>query len=273
MKKAYKLIAVDMDGTLLKSDKTIHEDSIRDIQAATEHGIQVAYCTGRALAELQPYFDALPMVRYAICYSGAIVYDCLEKKCVYRAEIEHNYIEKIAQTAKKYEAMAHFLTEQKSIVSAADITHMKDFHMGVYQPLYLQVATQVADMQEEAKRHVSIPKINVYFRTEEDRNKAYEELKHLPLTFAFAEKTSLEMNAQNVSKATGLVQLADFLGIAIDQTAGIGDADNDRAVLGKVGFPIAMGNANADIKAICKFVTEDNDHNGVGAAIRHILEF
>ena len=143
--------------------------------------------------------------------------------------------------------------------------------MGVYQPLYLQVATQVADMQEEAKRHDSIPKINVYFRTEEERNKAYVELKHLPLTFAFAEKTSLEMNAQNVSKATGLVQLADFLGITIDQTAGIGDADNDRAVLGKVGFPIAMGNANADIKAICKFVTEDNDHNGVGAAIRHIM--
>ena len=272
MNKSYKLIAVDMDGTLLKSDKTIHEDSVRDIQAATDSGIQVVYCSGRAVAELQPYFEVLPMVRYAICYSGAIVYDCVEKKCIYRTEIDKKYTEKIAQVAKKYNAMAHFLTEQDSIVSSADITHMEDFGMGVYQPLYLQIAKQVADMQEEAKLHISIPKINIYFRTGEDRMSAYEELKEFPLTFAFAEETSLEMNAQNVSKATGLVKLADFLGIPTEQTVGIGDADNDRAVLGKVDFPIAMGNAKDDIKAICKFVTEDNDHNGVGVAIRHIME-
>lgn len=272
MHKLYKLIAVDMDGTLLKSDKTIHEDSVRDIQAATDSGIQVVYCSGRAVAELQPYFEVLPMVRYAICYSGAIVYDCREKKCIFHSEIDKEYIEKIAQVAKKYNAMAHFLTEQDSIVSSADITHMADFNMGVYQPLYLQIAKQVEDMQEEAKQHISIPKINIYFRTGEDRMSAYEELKEFPLTFAFAEETSLEMNAQNVSKATGLVQLADFLGIPIEQTVGIGDADNDRAVLGKVDFPVAMGNAKDDIKAICKFVTEDNDHNGVGVAIRHIME-
>ena len=66
MKETCKLIAVDMDGTLLQSDKTIHKDSIRDIQAAVEHGIFVAYCTGRALAELKPYFQALPMLKYAV---------------------------------------------------------------------------------------------------------------------------------------------------------------------------------------------------------------
>ena len=53
MPQPYKMIAVDMDGTLLQSDKTIHQDSITDIQAVVEKGIQIVYCTGRALLELQ----------------------------------------------------------------------------------------------------------------------------------------------------------------------------------------------------------------------------
>lgn len=271
MSKTYKLIAVDMDGTMLQSDKTIHKKSVGDIQAATEQGIPVAYCTGRALAELKPYFDILPMVRYAVCYSGAIVYDCKEDRCVYRKEIEQKYIGELAKTAKKYHAMIHFLTEQESIVSSEDIKHMDDFGMGVYQPLYEKVARQAEDMEEEGKRYDSIPKINIYFRSEEDRSKAYEELKQFPLTFALAETTSLEMNAIGVSKATGLEHLAELLGITLDQTVGIGDADNDREMLTKVGFPIAMGNANEDIKALCKYITKDNDHNGVGEAIRYII--
>ena len=53
---------------------------------------------------------------------------------------------------------------------------------------------------------------------------------------------------------------------------GIGDSDNDRAMLHDAGLSVAMGNAQADIKAQCDLITEDNDHNGVGEAIRRILE-
>ena len=56
------------------------------------------------------------------------------------------------------------------------------------------------------------------------------------------------------------------------QTVGIGDSDNDRAMLHDAGLSVAMGNAQADIKAQCDLITEDNDHNGVGEAIRRILE-
>lgn len=271
MKKPYKIIAVDMDGTLLKSDKTIHEDSIRDIQDAVEKGMQVVYCTGRALSEMQSYFVVLPMVRYAVCYSGALVYDCMEHKCIYRKEIEQKYIGKIVETAKRYKAMLHFLTEEESIVSSFDITHMNDFHMGIYQPMYMEVTRQVKDMEEEGKCHDSIAKINIYFRLEEERNYGYEELKKLPLTFAFSGKTALEMTARCVTKATGLEHLTKYLNIPMRRIAGIGDADNDRDMLREVGFSVAMGNTSREIKEQCDFITGDNDHNGVGEAIRYIM--
>lgn len=271
MKRKYKLIAIDMDGTLLQSDKTIHKDSVRDIQDAVDAGLSIVYCTGRALSEMQSYFAILPMVRYAVCYSGAIVYDCLEKKYLRRMEIEQKYIRKLTETAKKYKAMLHFMTVEESIVAASDITHMDDFHMSVYQDLFLKVAKRVDDMEEEGKRYDSIAKINIYFRSPEERSQGYEELKQLPLVIAFAEETGLEMTAADVTKAAGLRQLTEYLYIPISQTVGIGDADNDKDMLHTVGFSVAMGNADEELKEACDFVTADNDHNGVGKAIRHIM--
>ena len=149
---------------------------------------------------------------------------------------------------------------------------MADFGMGVYQDLYEKVARTVPDMEKEGEHHTSIPKINIYFRCPEERSRAYEELKDLPLTFACAEQTSLEINAANVTKATGLQHLADFLQISLQQVAGIGDAENDREMLSKVGFPIAMGNASDEIKSLCRYVTKDNEQNGVGEAIRYLMK-
>lgn len=271
MNKRYKIIAVDMDGTLLTSDKTIHPDSVSDIQAAVKQGIQVVYCTGRGLAELWPYVERLPEVRYAVCYSGAVVYDYRENKRIYHSEIEKRLMKKLIETAKNYKAMLHFLSEKESIVASSDVTHMDDFHMGIYQEMFTKITRKVRDMEEEGKLHDSMTKINIYFRTMEDRSKGYDELKNLPLTFAFAEETSLEMTAQYVTKATGLERLAEYLQIPMHQTAGIGDADNDRDMLKKVGFSVAMGNAKDEIKKNCDFITEDNDHNGVGEAIRYIM--
>ena len=164
--------------------------------------------------------------------------------------------------------MAHFLTEEESVVRIDQVSHMADFHMGVYQPMFLELTRKVEDMAAEALRYDSIPKVNVYFRSVQDRAQAYEALKHLPLSFAFAEGASLEMNAAGVTKASGLHALASHLGIAMTETVGIGDADNDRAMLEAAGLSVAMGNAAEDIKALCDVVTADNDHNGVGEAIR-----
>lgn len=271
MNGIYKMIAVDMDGTLLKTDKTIHQDSIRDIQAAASNGIVVVYCTGRALSELKSYFKILPVMRYAVCYSGALVYDCIENKCISRTEIEQKFIKEIVETAREYKAMVHFLTETESIVAASDVTHMADFHMGIYQPMFMEITRKVKDMGEEGKLHDSIAKANIYFRSEKDRNSGYDKLKQLPFTFAFAEKTSLEMTALCVNKATGLERLAEYLQIPMNRTAGIGDADNDKDMLRKVGFSVAMGNASDTIRNSCDFVTKDNNHNGVGEAIRYIM--
>ena len=271
-RKHYRIIALDMDGTLLTTDKTNAPDTVRDIRAASERGIHVVYCTGRAVPELKLYFDMVPMMRYAVCSTGALVYDRVEKHCIDRRPVKSELAAALAETAKRYRAMPHILTDDETIVAADEVTHMKDFHAGIYQPMFERITRKVADMAEEARHLTSIGKVNIYSRSSEDCHACYEELRTLPLSFAMPEETTLEMTAQGVTKGSGLRALADYLHIPMAQTVGIGDSDNDRAMLHDAGLSVAMGNAQADIKAQCDLITEDNDHNGVGEAIRRILE-
>lgn len=264
----YQLIAVDMDGTLLRSDKSLDPDTIRDVEAVSKQGVQVVYSTGRAVPELEAYVKQLPCMRYAVALSGALMYDFQEGRSVFCQMLSGEYIRKIIEVACQYDAMAHLLTEKESIVRIDQVSHMADFHMGIYQPMFLKLTRRVDDMRAEAECYEAIPKVNVYFRSVKDRAEGYEALKHLPLSFAFAEGASLEMNAAGVTKASGLRALAGLLGISMQNTIGIGDADNDRAMLEAVGLSVAMGNGAEDIRALCDAVTDDNDHNGVGKAIR-----
>ncbi|WP_044959408.1 Cof-type HAD-IIB family hydrolase [Butyrivibrio sp. WCD2001] len=268
----YSLIAMDMDGTLLTSDKKILPETLDDLSLVADKGVHLSYATGRALVEMKEYFEITPMIRYAICYSGAIIYDCMAKKVIYRKEVPSACFEKIVEVADKYNGMLAFLTEKESIVSSADINHMDDFHMGVYQPMYLKVTRQVDDMAAESRKHNFITKINIYFRNQEDRHRGYEELKDLPLTFALAEETSLEMNAEGVSKGAALRTLSSLLDIPIEETMAIGDADNDRDMLTTAGISIVMLNARSDIKKLANYITKDSDHNGVGFAIRDYFD-
>lgn len=270
-KKIIRLIALDMDGTLLMSDKSIHPDTVRDVACAAAQGVHMVYCSGRDIVELLPYAEKLPQIRYGICASGSIVYDFQQKKTIFRRAIPQAIVLDIIRLAGEKTGMIHFLGDGFSIACRDQIDHMEDFHMGIYKEMYRRVATAVDSMREEALHHDSIAKVNIYFRSEEDRDRAFARLCHLPLTFARAEETSLEMTAPGVSKALGLEKLAEHLGISLEETAGIGDADNDRAVLQAAGLSVAMANAEDSIKEMCDMVTDDNDHNGAGKAIRQII--
>ena len=79
------------------------------------------------------------------------------------------------------------------------------------------------------------------------------------------------MTAQTVTKASGLQHLAKLLGLSPAETAAVGDGENDREMLMWAGFSAAMGNARPEIQVLCDFVAPDNDHNGVGTALRRAI--
>ena len=264
----YTMAALDMDDTLLMPDKTIHPDTIRDINLASERGVEVVYCSGRAVAELRPYTQMLPAMRYAVCMSGAVVYDFAKDRPLFVRAIRSEHVGKILETAETYRGMLHFLTETESIVSEEELPHLADFHRAEYQETFDKTARGVPSMREELKRHEAIPKVNIYFRSPSDRERAMKDLLPLPVTSVYTGLTALEMTAENVTKAAGLALLCGHLGIGMEEVMGVGDSLNDLDFLKAVGLPVAMGNSVPEILQICEAVTGDNLRNGAGAAIR-----
>ena len=269
--KKYLLVALDLDGTLLTSKKKILPETIIDIAEAYNKGVQIVYCTSRAPAEMKEYLQLLPMIQYGVCTGGALVYDFKNQKTIFSNALSRELAREIIEVAKEDDGMIQYMTEKDSFVREDQINHMGDFDMAEYQPMYLEIAKIVKDMEKELENHDFFPKINIYFHSKKAREEAYKKLKlkQLPISINLGDKTALGIAATNVNKGNGLLELASYLKIPMDQIIGIGDNHNDYSFLKVVGFPIAMFNASYDLKLICKDVTDDNNHNGTGKAIRN----
>lgn len=212
---SYKLIAFDMDGTLLNSEKKLTPATLAAISEAVSQGKIVALSTGRCLPELYEYIPELTGVRYLICVSGGYIYDVEKKGFVYKNALSDEYVQQIMEVAGQADCMIHLLSDL-SVVQKDNVERM-DIEM------------------------------------------------------AFAEKSSLECSNKGITKGKGLMELCRILGISIEDTIAVGDADNDRDILLTAGLSIAMGNARESIKEICQVIVADNDHDGCAEAIYDYL--
>ena len=268
----YKLLALDMDGTTLNSEKKITLQTVEGINRLLNDGVHVIVASGRCLAEMNDYREDFRQIRYAILASGAMIYDFFENKPVNVHPVPFNECLDLIDFGEQENAMVHLLTIRESIVKPQDITHMADFQMGVYQDMYIRNCLQCEDQRAYAKAHKEdVVKVNIYHRSPESRARTVEKLKGYNLQMVFAETTALESSPPSVTKAAGLVELCKYLNVDIADTVAIGDAPNDIEILQTAGYAVVMGNATDEIKKMADFVTADNDHDGVLAAIKKIF--
>ena len=143
----YKLIAFDMDGTLLNSQKKISSKTIDTINKAIDAGKIVILNTGRCPAELKEYREVLPRLRYVNCVSGALVYDYKEERSIYESPLSEEEVKTLIHIGKETDEMVH-LMGITSVVEKDKVPHMNDYYMGVYQPMYEEVTTKVDNIYD-----------------------------------------------------------------------------------------------------------------------------
>lgn len=268
---SYKLIALDIDGTLLNSKKEITPKTLEAINKAINDGIEIIISSGRCLPELTDILEQIPNIRYLIMTSGAMVYDFKDKKEIYSNQLSIDMIQTILTVSKERDMLVHLLTDQ-SIVEKDKGHRLVDYGMGVYQPMYNAIATFVDDIYDHFNQiNKPLEKLNLYHRTVEDREHSLSKLKDLDISLKYAEGTSLECSALNINKGTGLQKLCEYLNIDIQDTIAIGDADNDLEILEVAGLSVAMGNASNHIKELADVITLDNDHDGIAKIIEEYI--
>lgn len=264
----YKLLALDMDGTTLNSEKKISPRTAEAIAELIKKNVAVVVSTGRGVAELSDYKNELKSMNYGITISGGLVYDFFKDAAISVHPLPEKIMMQLIDFGLEERAMIHLLTIRDSIMREEDIQNTADFQMSIYQDMYNRICTRCDDFKEYIRAHPGeVIKINIYHRSPESRARNLERLKNFDLTISYAETTALEASPKGITKASGLRELCDFLKIDIAETVVVGDAPNDFEILQAAGLAVAMGNATDEIKKICDVVVSDNDHDGVAEVI------
>ena len=268
----YRLMAVDMDGTLLNSKKEITPRTVEAVRKALDAGYEVVFSTGRSLSEVEQYLKLFPEMRYAILCSGAVVKDLRTGENLKTAAVEVEIAKGVVEASRGMEVnVLYFIGD--GIYEAQSVRHKLDYYnCGMYRELHETCANWVEDPYAVMlERPEELVKINFYFHDEEEYRLMGKRLDEMGVSHPSGSIFNYEISAVGVSKAEGLQVLCDHLGISMEQAIACGDEGNDYEMIQAAGLGVAMGNAIEPIKAIADAVVADCDHDGVAEAIETYL--
>lgn len=235
----FKLIALDMDGTLLNREQKISEQNLHWIKKAEEAGLIVSYATGRGRESSEPYWGAVSPQAPMVLSNGA--------------EIWKNHSELLARYTLPGEQVPR-------LINLAREHGAKYWTLGNCSDDPNQVGSQCL-------------KVGMYHEDKEVINKLRALVRSWDLVEVSASApTNMEMNRKGVTKAAGLAQVTELLGIKPSEVVAVGDSLNDLAMIKWAGFGVAMGNAEEPIKAAADWITASNEEDGVAQVIQLILK-
>ncbi|WP_414147798.1 sugar-phosphatase [Erwinia sp. BNK-24-b] len=263
---AIKLIAIDMDGTLLNPQHEVTPDVKRAIQAARDKGVAIVLATGRPFIGIQRYLEELDLQQegqYCITNNGALVQQAATGDCVAESTLNYDdylYVEKLAR-----ELGVHFQALTKSLL----FTPNKDISEYTVHEASLTGMPLRYRAVEEMDKSATFPKVMMIDPPE----KLDEAITRIPqeahdrYTIMKSSPYFLEILSKDVNKGAGVKALAERLGLSRDEVMAIGDQENDLAMLEFAGTGVAMGNGIDAVKAAAQFVTKTNTEDGVAHAI------
>ena len=271
-KKHYQLIAFDMDGTLLDSQKRISPAVLEGIRLAQEQGKTVVLGTGRAVSELMDYREALKNVRYGVCESGGLLYDFGQDRVLWRQSFTPDVIAQVAKIAAQEDVIGLAMENGGVVIEGASLDRLARYQVSHFEKLFRHSCRRLDDFWGYVLSGGNgFEKINLYHTDVDSRARTRARFDGAPVELAYSEHTSLEVSPKGVCKGSALLKLCGLLNIPAEESIAVGDADNDLTMLRAAGLAVAMGNGNANVKAAAGAIVADNDHDGCREAIDRFL--
>lgn len=261
-----KLVAVDIDGTLVNDQRQVTPDVYEAVQEAQAQGVKVVVATGRPLPGVKNLLRELNLDQgdnYVITFNGALVQHTGTGKDIISEGMSYDDYMDIELLSRKLGVHMHAITMSGIYTANRDIgAYTVHESYLVSMPIFYRTPEEMADKQIVKMMFIDEPEIldAAIAKLPESFYERFTIVKSAPFY--------LEILSKKASKGTAVQRLAKELGLSLDQTMAIGDEENDRSMLEAVGNPVVMENGKSELKAIAKYITKSNNDSGVAHALR-----
>lgn len=282
-----KIIASDMDGTLLNSKHEISKENLEAIKKAQELGVHFAISTGRDLNSVAPFLKSYGLRCECILSNGAEYRD-EDGNILEKINIEKSIVIKVIDMMQKVGMMAQLFTDRGIYTANTREDALKGIAYMVQSFEKIESfdeAVEIAREQEHFTKLKFIDNLPEFLETSVEVRKIFafyndnnvvremktklEEIDKLAVSSSF--RDNIEITAEKAQKGLTLAKVAKKMGVNRDEVMVIGDSFNDYSMFTEFTESFAMGNAIDEIKEIAKYVTDTNDNAGVAKAIYKAL--
>ncbi|WP_290033185.1 Cof-type HAD-IIB family hydrolase [Ligilactobacillus cholophilus] len=266
---AIKLIATDIDGTLVNDERKITSFTRKVLKQARAKGVYVVLCTGRPVSGIQNYIEQLELNTtddFAITFNGAQIQNIGTNEVIARNEISIPDCIELAN-------LSHQLGIKAQIVTADSDLYVFDQDISRYSVKDAFYTNMELHYREISQLSVKATK----FMWADEPNKISKTIKQIPQEIKSkyyivrSEPFFLEFTSPQATKGHAVIELAQKLGIKQNEIMTVGDENNDLTMLEAVKHSVAMGNGNEKVKQVASYITDDNNHDGLGKAVEKFV--
>jgi len=260
-KVSYRLIAVDIDGTLLDSKSYLTPETIKAIREAVAAGFIFTICTGRPIQGVEPLIEKIGLDLPFITYNGAMIVMGKSRKILYAQTMRGEDVIPIYKLGKQLQTTVILWVNNKCYASLLGEHATRYAEPARIQPLPID---NLDDLVAPG-----VTKVIFYDTVEKIGHWAKTIGPHVPPTINYctSQPFLLEFFDHTVSKANALARLGAYYGLTREEMIAIGDGQNDLSMIKYAGLGVAMANAVPAIKQAADYVTYSNDENGVAHVI------
>lgn len=261
-----KLIALDMDGTLLNSEKLVPAKNEAYIQKAMAKGVYITIATGRMPASASYFAKQLGLNCPAISCNGGVIKSLDGKQTIFEAHFKPEVILELIETCYAHNWYIRWYI--------GDTIYVREYDPKMFPAYITTKGLQIKPVGDDYKNYIHDVTQLVICKQGYEIQPVYDYVEK-----TFGDKIGLQQNTgrtmdvtpPGIHKAIGLAKLAEYLKINQNEIMAIGDGDNDLTMVKYAGTGVAMGNAIDELKENAQFITKNCDDSGVAYAIEKFV--
>ncbi|OLO36422.1 haloacid dehalogenase [Alkalihalophilus pseudofirmus] len=271
---AYRLLALNIDGVLLRSNARLSRQTKDAIEYVKSKGVYITLATDRPFPAAKRVAKALKLDTCLITHDGAYLASELDEP-IFEKRIHEDKVFQIGEILENYTCHIRLLHERYGIGNKLRNKSqlMAKMTIGIGDPLFYPVTFVDSICDYILDNPIAPPKIQIQFLDKEQQLEAVEEIEKQVsnINVIQSQDGRISIVPEGVSRVRGLQRLGRELGIGLDEMVAIGSTEEDIDVITQVGLGVAMGNAPKSVQQIADWVTRSNNMHGVAYMVREVF--